>query len=215
MVIDPTGAAVPGAAITVVNQDTGFKRRGTTSASGVFSAPDLLPGTYRVLAESNGFGPQERQGVALDANHVEHRLPLTVGTTSTQIDVKAAPVINTETRTSSFVKVDMQLLDTALLVRQSNSNQGFAIYNPGVGVNDSGNYYASGAARSTVHRTNDGIVEMQDLTGSGGGPITPDVESVAEMNFDSRNAPGRIQEREFRHHGEQNPHEFLARQRLL
>jgi hypothetical protein len=191
VVTDPTGAAVPGAAITVVNQDTGFKRRELTSASGVFSAPDLLPGTYRVLAESNGFGPQERQGVALDANHVVNiDFHLTVGTTSTQIDVQgAAPVINTETSTSSFVKVDTQLLDTALLVRQSNSNQGFAIYNPGVGVNDSGNYYASGARQIDMYWTNDGIVEMQDLTGSGGGPITPDVESVAEMNFTLANAP--------------------------
>ena len=191
VVADPSGAAVPTAKVTVVNQDTGFKRAELTSSSGVFSVPDLLPGTYEVRVEGAGFSPQVRQGVALDANHVVNvDFQLTVGSTQTQVDVQAAPpVINTETATNSFVKVDAQLLDTALLVRQSNSNQGYFIYNPGVGVNDSGNYYASGARQIDMYWTNDGIVEMQDLTGSGGGPITPDVENVAEMNFTLVNAP--------------------------
>lgn len=191
VVTDPSGAAVPNTAVTVVNQDTGLTRNDQTSASGVFSIPDLLPGTYRVHVEGKGFSSQERQGVALDANHVVNvDFHLSVGATETQIDVQgAAPVINTETSTTSFVKVDTQLLDTALLVRQSNSNQGFAIYNPGVGVNDSGNYFASGARQIDMYWTNDGIVEMQDLTGSGGGPITPGVENVAEMNFTLANAP--------------------------
>jgi hypothetical protein len=141
--------------------------------------------------DGKGFSPQERQGVTLDANHtVNLDFQLSVGIASTAVEVQAhASIINTETSTTSFVKVDTQLLDTALLVRQSNSNQGFAIYNPGVGVNDSGNYYASGARQIDMYWTNDGIVEMQDLTGSGGGPITPDVENVAEINFTLANAP--------------------------
>ena len=191
VVTDSSGGVLPNAVVTVVNQDTGFSRRDVSTLSGVFSIPDLLPGTYRVRVEGKGFSPQERQGVALDANHVVNLdFKLSVGATTTQVDVQgAAPIINTETSTSSFVKIDTQLLDTALLVRQSNSNQGFAIYNPGVGVNDSGNYYASGARQIDMYWTNDGIVEMQDLTGSGGGPITPDIENVAEINFTLANAP--------------------------
>lgn len=191
VVTDPSGGAVPRASVTVVNQDTGFTRSDLTSANGVFSVTDLLPGTYRVRVEGKGFSSQERQGVSLSANHVVNvDFSLSVGATATQIDVQGAPpLINTETSTTSFVKIDTQMLDTALLVRQNNSNQGFAIYNPGVGVNDSGNYYASGARQIDMYWTNDGIVEMQDLTGSGGGPIAPNIENVAEMNFTLANAP--------------------------
>jgi hypothetical protein len=191
VVTDPSGAAVPAANITVVNQETAFKRSDHTSQSGVFSISDLNPGMYTVRVERDGFSTQEKRDVALDANHVVNvDFQLTVGATATQVEVTGtASLINTETSTGSFVKVDTQLLDTAVLVRQSNSNQGFAIYNPGVGVNDSGNYYAAGARQIDMYWTNDGIVEMQDLTGSGGGPITPDIENVAEINFTLVNAP--------------------------
>jgi len=191
VVTDPSGAAVPRASVTVVNGDTGFTRSDLTSANGVFSINDLLPGTYKVRVEGKGFGVQERDGVTLDANHVVNvDFRLAVGAASTHVEVQgSAAIINTETSTSSFVKIDTQLLDTALLVRQGNSNQGFAIYNPGVGVNDSGNFYASGARQIDMYWTNDGIVEMQDLTGSGGGPISPNIENVAEINYTLANAP--------------------------
>ena len=191
VITDSSGAAVPKATVTAINEDTGFTRSDSSAVSGVFTIADLHPGTYRVRVEGKGFNLQERQGIALDANHVVNvDFQLSVGTSTTQVDVQAvAPIINSETSTTSFVKLTTQLLDTALLVRQSNSNQGFAIYNPGVGVNDSGNYYASGARQIDMYWTNDGIVEMQDLTGSGGGPITPNIENVAEMNFTLANAP--------------------------
>jgi Protocatechuate 3,4-dioxygenase beta subunit len=59
-VIDPTGARVPGARITVTNEDTGVKRTMTAGADGVYAITDLLPGRYGVqsrqmdLARSNG-----------------------------------------------------------------------------------------------------------------------------------------------------------------
>src|SRR5689334_17474570 len=80
VVSDPSGAAVPRATVTVVNQDTGFSRSDQTSGSGVFSIADLLPGTYRVSVNGKGFSVQEKQGVALDANHVVNvDFHLTVG----------------------------------------------------------------------------------------------------------------------------------------
>src|SRR5437764_9033702 len=62
VVTDPSSAAVPRAAVTVVNRDTGFTRSDVTSGSGVFSINDLLPGTYRVRVEGKGFSAQERSG---------------------------------------------------------------------------------------------------------------------------------------------------------
>src|SRR5205823_10384277 len=115
--------------------------------TGVYTVPDLVPGAYRLRVEAKGFNTQERQGVLLDANHVVTvDVKLTVGVATTQVEVQGTvPIITTETSTTSYVKTDTQLLDTAVLVRQGNSNQGFVMYNPGVAVNDSGNYSGPGA----------------------------------------------------------------------
>src|SRR5215467_12442700 len=191
VVSDPSGAAIPNTQITVVNQNTGLTRRQSTAVTGVYTVPDLSPGTYRVRIEGKGFNGQERQGVIVDANHVVTvDVQLEVGVATTQVEVEGTvPIITTETATTSFVKTDTQLLDTAVQVRQGNSNQGFVIYNPGVAVNDSGNYSGPGARQIDTYWTNDGIVEMQDLVGSGGSGIGPDIENVAEINYVLVNAP--------------------------
>jgi len=191
VVTDQSRAAVPNAQITVVNQDTGFTRRQSTGATGVYTVTDIPPGAYRVRFEGSGFGPQERQGVLVDANHiVTVDIQLAVGTSTTQVDVQGTvPIITTETATTSYVKTGAQLLDSAVNVRQGNSTQGFVMYNPGVGVNDSGNYSGPGARQIDTYWTNDGIVEMQDLVGSGGSGIGPDIENVAEINYVLVNAP--------------------------
>src|SRR5690349_25130418 len=88
VVTDPSGAAVPNAQITVVNQDTGFTRRQSSAVTGVYTVSDLVPGTYRVRIEGKGFNPQEKQGVVLDANHVVTvDVQLTVGAASTEVEV--------------------------------------------------------------------------------------------------------------------------------
>ncbi|HCC55878.1 MAG TPA: hypothetical protein DEQ47_01190 [Solibacterales bacterium] len=191
VITDQSKAPIPNAQITVTNRDTGFTRRQTSAVTGVYTIPDLAPGTYTVRFEGTGFNPQERQGIVLDANHVVNLdVQLGVGTAASKIEVQGTtPVINTETATSSYVKTDTELLDSAVNVRQGNTNQGFVMYNPGVSVNDSGNYAGPGARQIDTYWTNDGIVEMQDLSGSGGSGIGPDLENVAEINYVLVNAP--------------------------
>ena len=45
-VIDPAGAAIPGAAVTVTNIENGLQRSLKTDPSGRFSFPQLKPGVY-------------------------------------------------------------------------------------------------------------------------------------------------------------------------
>ncbi len=63
-VVDPSGGAVPGAAITITNQQTGARRAANTDQSGRFSFPQLQPGVYAVKAEAAGFEPQTNPSVA-------------------------------------------------------------------------------------------------------------------------------------------------------
>src|SRR4051812_22020481 len=47
-VLDPQGAAIPAATVTVTQTDTGLSRTATTSDDGNFSVTDLPIGIYRV-----------------------------------------------------------------------------------------------------------------------------------------------------------------------
>src|SRR5260370_10080406 len=58
-VIDPTGAAIFGATVTVTNVENGLKRFVKTDDSGRFSFPQLKPGTYSVKAEADRFETQQ------------------------------------------------------------------------------------------------------------------------------------------------------------
>ena len=57
VVTDPSGAVVPGVDITITNIGTGATQVVVTTESGVYRAPFLPPGTYRVSAAL----PQPRQ----------------------------------------------------------------------------------------------------------------------------------------------------------
>src|SRR3989304_1743423 len=57
---DSTGAVLPGASVTVMNEDTGISRQVTANAVGRFSAPALPLGNYRVTASLEGFQSEIR-----------------------------------------------------------------------------------------------------------------------------------------------------------
>src|SRR5215471_4022313 len=54
-VLDPSGAAVPEASITVVNQETGFRRQASTETEGTYYVGSLEPGLYKVTVRKDGF----------------------------------------------------------------------------------------------------------------------------------------------------------------
>src|SRR5688572_3100085 len=54
-VLDTSGAAIPNATVVVQNEGTAAKRELSTDGSGLFVAPELPLGIYRVTASSAGF----------------------------------------------------------------------------------------------------------------------------------------------------------------
>jgi len=53
--MDQSGAAIPGAAISLVNAETNAARTVFTNEVGAYSFPTLPPGTYNLKAEKAGF----------------------------------------------------------------------------------------------------------------------------------------------------------------
>src|SRR4051812_22413472 len=76
-VVDPSGGAMQGAMVTITDTSRGTTRALTTDASGEYNAPNLIPGTYKVHAESKGFKAAERQNIILEVNQ-ELRVDLTL-----------------------------------------------------------------------------------------------------------------------------------------
>ncbi len=63
---DTTHAAITGAKVTVKGEDTGLTRIATTNSAGIYTFPDLPPGSYQVAVEFSGFKSAVRTKVTLN-----------------------------------------------------------------------------------------------------------------------------------------------------
>ena len=87
-VTDQSGAALPGVSVTIANLDTGDSRAVVTNSSGVYRAPLLPLGRYRVSAELQGFKKFEQQGLTLSAGQtVVVNVTLAVGSLNEVVTV--------------------------------------------------------------------------------------------------------------------------------
>ena len=93
---DGQGALLPGVTVTVVNIDTGDQRTVVTNERGLYRAPLLQLGTYKVTAELQGFKGYERNGVTLRAGQAAViDIALAVGVISETITVTAdSPLVD-------------------------------------------------------------------------------------------------------------------------
>jgi hypothetical protein len=62
---DETGTAIPGAAVTVHNLETGAERKLLTDSSGHFAAASVAVGPYEITAAKAGFAAQTKTGIDL------------------------------------------------------------------------------------------------------------------------------------------------------
>src|SRR5205823_8795927 len=66
-VLDPSGAAVPAAKITVTAVATGFTRDTTSAPDGGYIFPLLPVGVYSIAVEAQGFRRSEQKGILVQA----------------------------------------------------------------------------------------------------------------------------------------------------
>src|SRR5438874_5492599 len=64
---DSSGGLLPGVTVTIHNADTGEQRVVVTDANGLFRAPLLPLGSYKVSAELSGFKKYEQTAIAIGA----------------------------------------------------------------------------------------------------------------------------------------------------
>lgn len=90
-VTDPSGAAVPGATVTVTQAQTQFTRSVTTNQSGGYTFTDLPAGTYTVKVTAQGFKTYSRTGLDVVINSVTRTdAALELGAVTQSVEVTAA-----------------------------------------------------------------------------------------------------------------------------
>src|ERR1035437_8975790 len=96
---DASGAAVPGATVTVTSLETGAVRTVTTDEGGNYRVLSLAVGRYEVRAEKAGFKAVVQTGINLVVGQqAAVNLRLEVGAVQQVVTVTAeAPVVNTST----------------------------------------------------------------------------------------------------------------------
>jgi hypothetical protein len=85
---DATGAVVPGAKITVTDEDRGVTQSGTTTAEGAFHLMELAPGRYQVAIQHPGFRTLEQKMTLEVAQNKVLDAVLTLGDIASSVEVK-------------------------------------------------------------------------------------------------------------------------------
>src|SRR5438309_10052758 len=95
-VLDPNGAVVPAANITVTEVATGVQRTATTNDQGNFSIPLLKPSTYLLQVEHQGFMTAEVKDLVLNVSDQRSlKIQMKVGDVKETVNITAeTPLIN-------------------------------------------------------------------------------------------------------------------------
>jgi hypothetical protein len=102
-VSDPSGAAIPGATVTVTNTEDGLQRTMKTDGAGRFAFPQLKPGTYAVKVEAEHFEAQRNPAVPAGLGQKQTiDFKLNIASASSSILVREeAPLINPDSPNTS------------------------------------------------------------------------------------------------------------------
>ncbi len=103
-VLDQTNAAVPGATITIVNDQTSASRSVLADRRGSYTFQALAIGTYSLTISAPGFDTEQVASIAVQADRTSTlNLSLKAGTVSTTVEVNASPQLNATDPTNGYI----------------------------------------------------------------------------------------------------------------
>lgn len=104
-VTDPSGSAIPGAAVAIRNINTNQTRETRTGDAGLYTVTSLPVGDYQLTATAPGFQRVEVTDIKLDVNAtLRVDVAMTVGQVTETVEISAqAPLLNTENASTGQV----------------------------------------------------------------------------------------------------------------
>lgn len=108
-VVDPTGAVLPGATVTLIDTATQVRRTVTSDGSGLYTFPNVPVGTYTVNVTASGFRTYVQTNIVLEVgSSIAINVTMAVGTNDQRVEVKAEGLA-LQTEDSSFKQtIDQQ-----------------------------------------------------------------------------------------------------------
>ena len=191
---DSQGASVASAAVTFTEIDTNAVAKTQTDASGDYASPPLRPGTYKIVAEAQGFKTATRNTITLK---VQDRLridfDMAVGSVSENVVVTTdVPTVQTETSSLGQVIMAKQITELPLNGRDytqlANLSTGVVSTRSGTNGNSGGsstggqNSFVANGARGTLNNfLLDGI--DNNSNDNGGFVLRTSVDAVQEFKL--------------------------------
>lgn len=157
-VTDPTGAALPGATISIRNPVSGLDRQTTTDAAGRYQFTNLPFNPYTVSVSAKGFSSSTNSIDVRSSIPLTLPIALSVSGTSTEIEVDAAPSLESDPTFHS--DLDRSAFEKLPLESQSSSLSSLVtLASPGVAADSNGLFHGLGD-----HASNSFSVDGQAIT---------------------------------------------------
>jgi hypothetical protein len=118
-VVDNSGAAIANASVTLKNLATDVTTSVTTNTQGLYSLPNLLPGSYQQTITAMGFETAVRNGIILNVgSQTVSNITMKVGTINERVEVKDLPPdLQLESSTISGVTDSRTIVELPLNAR--------------------------------------------------------------------------------------------------
>jgi uncharacterized surface anchored protein len=178
-VMDTSGAAVPGATLTLTDVGTNDARHGVTQEAGNYTFANLNFGQYKLTVSLQGFTTQTYDVLVQSARVTDLKATLRAGGVEEAVEVKAVtPIVETSTNAINTT-IDMkQIEDLPLAGRNINQLSRLT-----AGYNGTWNGLPTFAQSNSI----DGIVgntnrwRYQTSDSAASIAVTPRIENIAEM----------------------------------
>ena len=196
-VLDSTGAAVPGAAVTLKQVDTGSVYKTVSGSTGGYRLNDLAIGRYDVTVEANGFKTSVQKGVEIQISTVSSlSVTLEIGNVKEEVTVLAdAPTLQTDSSDVGTVVEDKQIHDLPLSLNSTGqsfvrSPETFIFLVPGtIGQGTVGDHAAAGVYETKISGGQnfgsevllDGASVQRSDAGTAFDQTAPSVEALTEF----------------------------------
>ncbi len=152
-VLDPNGAVVPNATVTLRSETTGQTFSAQASSSGSYNFPNVPAGNYTLNIESSGFQPATQTlAVSLNQTTTVDATLQTTGVAGTTIEVTAASEALVQSDTSQLGK-SFQTAQVENLPIFGNQNA-LALLSPNVVLQSAGTAGSGGSVGGTRPRSN-------------------------------------------------------------
>ncbi len=152
VVVDPNGAVIPNASVTIANAVTGYKRTVNTESDGSFRFNDVPPNTYQLTVSATGFASATQTLAVRTSVPISLKIPLSISSATETVTVTGNASETLENVSTAHTDVDQSLI-TRLPVRSPGSGLSdvVTLAAPGVVADSNGLFHPQGDHAETSY----------------------------------------------------------------